>query len=144
MKTFTRSSVLAVAFVGLLVGSARAQDVITANVPFPFVVDHKEFPAGRYDITSSGSAGAVVLIEGMNNHSSAFELTNPTGGTDPAGNEPSLVFTRHGTEYRLTQIWESTTGGREILASSGDVRTARAESQPGSGGVIYVLAANVK
>jgi hypothetical protein len=137
------SSVLAVAFVGLLAGSAHAQDVITARVPFSFVVDHKEFPAGRYDFQMRNSAGAVLFIEGESNRSSAFELTMPVGGTDPAGREPSLVFTRHGNAYRLTQVWESTTEGQELLAPSEDARSQHADSQSGDG-VHYVLAANWK
>jgi hypothetical protein len=45
------SAVLAVAFLGMFVGSAHAQETIVAKVPFTFVVGGHELPAGRYDIT---------------------------------------------------------------------------------------------
>jgi hypothetical protein len=41
-------------------------------------------------------------------------LTIPAEGHDPAGEKPALTFARHETQYRLTDIWESRSEGREI------------------------------
>jgi len=50
MRTMKMSSVLAVAFVGMFVGTAHAQETMVARVPFPFVVRGEEFPAGSYEV----------------------------------------------------------------------------------------------
>ena len=46
-----------------------------------------------------------------------FVVTHPASGHDPAGDTPVLMFTRHETQYRLKDIWESRTEGREIAGS---------------------------
>ena len=56
MSVITKSSVLAAVFLGTFVASARAEEIITVKIPFAFVVDHKEFPAGQYDIRTSTTA----------------------------------------------------------------------------------------
>ena len=122
MIAIKKSSVFAAVFLGMFVSSARAQGIITVKVPFRFVVNHEEFPAGQYDIRTVGSAGAVISIEGMNNRSFAFALTMPAYGDDPEGDQPALVFKRYENEYRLSQIWESSTEGREIPRAVGRPR----------------------
>jgi hypothetical protein len=145
MRIIKTSSMFAVVFLGLFVSSARAQGVITATVPFPFVADHREFPAGRYEIRNLENAGTVLAIEGMNNKSGAFVFTMAAGGGDPAGNEPSLVFTHTENRYELSQIWESPTVGHELTASSHPHKVARLEAQPGSSQELaYVLEASWK
>jgi hypothetical protein len=111
MSAIKKSSMFAAVFLGLFVSSAGAQGVMTVTVPFPFVVDHREFPAGRYEIRNVENAGTVLSIEGINNRSGAFVFTMAAGGGDPAGNEPSLVFTHEENQYQLSEIWESPTVG---------------------------------
>ena len=142
MTLIKKSSVFAAVFLGMFVSSARAQETITVKVPFPFVVDHETFAAGQYAIRNVGDVGAVIAIEGMNNSTGAFALTMAAGGEDPAGDQPSLVFTRHENQYRLSQIWESRTDGRELPGLSGAGRIGRSEPQPGPSEVLaYVLKA---
>jgi hypothetical protein len=129
MSAIKRSSVFAAVFLGMFVSSARAQGTITVKVPFPFVVNHEEFPAGQYDIRTVGSVGTVISIEGMNNRSFAFALTVPTVGRDPEGDQPVLVFKRYENGYRLSQIWESSAEGRELPGPSAAPETARVETQ---------------
>jgi hypothetical protein len=87
------------------------------NVPFAFVVGHHQFSAGQYEIREVDGAANVIAIEGISDPSSSgFVLTNAADGRDPAGDQPTLVFTRHEDQYRLTQIWDSTTEGRELAA----------------------------
>jgi hypothetical protein len=143
MNVIKRSFVFAAMSFGMFVSAAHAQGTIIVTVPFPFVVEHKEFPAGRYQIGRANQDGAVITIEDVNNGPNAFTfaLTTSAGGFDPAGSQPALVFRRYETEYRLSQIWESTTEGREIPERSGARRIATADEQPGpSEAPIYVLA----
>jgi hypothetical protein len=108
------SAALAIAFFGMFVGSAAAQETIVAKVPFSFVVRGAELPAGRYEITNDDG---ILSIRGLDNSGSAFAIATRVGGHDPAGNQPALVFVRHENEYLLSRIWESDT---EALALPGD------------------------
>src|SRR5580765_1407851 len=118
MGTIKKASVFTAAFLGMFVGSAHAQGIITVKVPFPFVVNKTAFPAGQYSIHTDDFNGAVVAIEGIGNHSDAFALAMPADGRDPAGSRPALVFTRYENGYRLSQIWESATDGKMLPGTS--------------------------
>lgn len=113
MWTTIKKSALAAVFIGLCVGSAHAQEVIV-RVPFAFVVHGRTLPAGTYLVQPADQDPSVMVIRGLNaNHqSSAIVLTTPAEGRDPAGEKPSLTFTRHENEYRLSTIWESGSEGR--------------------------------
>jgi hypothetical protein len=129
MSVITKSSVLAAVFIGTFVVSARAEGPITVKIPFPFVVDHKEFPAGHYDIRSDELSGGVIWIEGMDNKSVAVAFTTHVEGRDPAGADPALVFTRSENTYQLSQIWESRSDGRELTGISGPRHGGRSKTQ---------------
>ena len=62
MGAIRKSSVLTAVLLGMFVGSARAEGIVTVKVPFPFIVGHAEFPAGQYDIRKSEDIGSVVSI----------------------------------------------------------------------------------
>ena len=145
MSTIKRSLTFATVVIGLFAGSARAQEVIAVTVPFPFVVGSHEFPAGRYDIRRAGEAGSVIAIEGVDDQTPnafGFAQTNSAAGFDPDGNQPALVFLRLENEYRLSQIWESTTVGRELSTRWGTKRIGRAGEPDGV--VAYVIDAERK
>jgi len=142
MSTIKTSLAFATVVIGLFASSARAQEVLAVKVPFPFVVGQHEFPAGRYDIRTADQTGSVIEIEGIDDNTTnafAFAQTNSADGFDPVGNQPALVFLRHENEYRLSQIWESTTTGRELPARWGTKRIGRAEEPAGV--VAYVIEA---
>ena len=147
MSAIRKSFGLIAVFLGMFVSSAHAEGLVTVKVPFPFIVGHKEFPAGQYDIRNVEDIGSVMSIEGegTNNRSVAFVLTMPAAGGDPAGNEPALVFVRHENTYRLSEIWESGAEGRALQGLPAGEKTARAETQSGSSDArAYVLAASTK
>jgi hypothetical protein len=72
----------------------------------------------------------------------AFALSNTAGGFDPAGNQPALLFEKYENEYRLSEIWESTTYGRELP----DLKRARQIARAGepAGEVAFVVEAERK
>jgi hypothetical protein len=139
MSLITKTSVLAAMFLGLFAGSARAQEGIVAKVPFPFVVNGKEFPAGRYAITQDDSALEIV---GMDNPSAMVMMTTSADGRDPAGSQPALVFVHYPDEYLLSQVWESTTWGLKLPERS--IVSRHAEAQPAAPEGTTVVAANWK
>jgi hypothetical protein len=116
MKAFKRSGILAVAFLGVSVASARAADVVV-KVPFPFVVRGVTLPAGEYMVQRVDNEDpAVLAIRGMhaNQKSTAITFTNAAAGQDPAGYTPSLTFKLHENGYWLSSVWESKSEGRSI------------------------------
>ena len=131
MRAISKSSLFAVVFLGMFAGSVHAQEMITARVPFPFVVGSEQFPAGHYDISTPGDNEGVMSIRGTDNRSASFALTTPAAGSDPAGDRPVLLFKRYENGYRLSQIWDSRTDGRELSGLSARRRTARAAAPVG-------------
>jgi hypothetical protein len=142
MSAIKTSSVFVAVVLGLFAGTARAQDVIAVKVPFAFTIGHKEFPAGRYELTVGDSAASLISIRDVDNGLNAFVLSSTAAGFDPAGNQPALLFNKYEGEYRLSEIWESTTYGREIPSLSGAKHIARAAAP--SGVVAYVIEAERK
>ena len=119
MRSIMRNAVLAAGAILLCAaGTARASSftVLEARVPFPFVVNGQNFPAGKYTVQRDDTASSVVLIRGeKGNRAAEFVQTTPDGGHDPAGSQPSLSFTRHENEYRLSSIWESAHAGWDVV-----------------------------
>src|SRR5690349_20460097 len=108
MKT---AGLLAAALVIGVAGSARAA-TMDVKVPFSFVVRGQTLPAGEYHVENDG---AVLIIRGENGTRAAmFALSTPASGQDPAGDAPSLTFTRYETTYRLADVWASHSVGLEV------------------------------
>jgi hypothetical protein len=96
----------------------------------------------RQEARWAGESRSVIEIEGIDDNTTnafTFAQTDSASGFDPDGNQPALVFLRHENEYRLSQIWESTTVGRELPARWGTKRIGRA-AEPAGGGA-YVIEA---
>ena len=130
MSVIGKASVFAAVLVGFGVGTAHAQETITANVPFPFVAGHVECAAGRYEIHAIDYVSNVIVIESSTDPScTAFLQTNALYGRDAAGDQPSLEFTRRENQYRLERIWDSATEGRELVGVGRERREARSDSR---------------
>ena len=116
MKSISRRALMLVVPL-LLIGSvARAEPVVQAKVPFPFMVQNRVFPAGEYRLERDDLNPAVLIIRGeRGTHASGIVTTIGASGEDPKGDKAALVFTRHETMYRLKDVWESRTQGQEIV-----------------------------
>ena len=98
-------------------GSTRAATEVDAKVPFPFVVNHKVFPAGQYRVEQLGADPAILVIRGEHGlNVSAISSSVEATGQDPAGDKPSLIFTRGEDGYHLKDVWQNHAVGREIQA----------------------------
>jgi hypothetical protein len=114
-RILTRSAIVAITLLLLTSANARAGDMLTVKVPFPFVVHGQSFPAGNYTIEREDMASSVLLIRGnRGNTAAAFVATTPARGHDPSGDTPVLQFTRHEDQYRLSTIWESGSDGLQV------------------------------
>jgi hypothetical protein len=104
--------VAALTTVGLVSASpARADERLTANVPFDFIAGSSRFPAGNYVVAETSTSG-VFLIASADSRHSAFVLTN---ADSPKGSgQPELVFRRYEGQNFLSQITDGIDTSREI------------------------------
>ena len=120
MRSIMRSAVLAAGAILLCAGGtaqASTSTVLEANVPFAFVVNGQNFPAGKYTIQRDDMSSAVVLIRSeQDNHAAMFVSTLPDRGHDPAGSKPALAFKRDENQYRLASIWQSGSEGWDVIS----------------------------
>lgn len=100
----------------LLVGGGSARGAtIDVRVPFPFQVQDHKMPAGEYRVERSADNPAILLIRGEQGlHASALAASIVADGQSPRGDTPALVFTRGENGYRLKDVWETHSYGREI------------------------------
>jgi hypothetical protein len=102
--------------IALACGAAAQAQTVDVNVPFDFQVHGVTLPAGRYSVDTDMNSGIVELRRDKGPAAGALVSTIPAGGHDPAGNKPSLTFSRGEDGYRLTGIWESATDGRQVVS----------------------------
>jgi hypothetical protein len=99
-------------------GTAQASTttVLRANVPFPFVVNGKNLPAGKYTVQRDDTApGILVVRQAEGKYAAAIVSTIPDSGKDPAGSKPALTFKRYENQYRLSNVWQADHEGWDLL-----------------------------
>jgi hypothetical protein len=125
---FMKKQLLALVGLGLLLAtaSASAQTVpLKANIPFNFIVNKAELPAGEYTLQSLGSSDTVMLIQSTDSQIAKMVSPNACASSKPL-TASKLVFHRYGSEYFLAQIW--TAGyeqGKELPKSSRETEVAQ-------------------
>ena len=101
------SSVMAMVLASTIAQAAPSvrQEV---TIPFAFLVNGEELPAGTYSVRQDDMEGSsIVLIEGK--RASAYVLTAPVErAAQPQ--DTSLVFTKDAGRYRLAEIWDEGEG----------------------------------
>jgi hypothetical protein len=113
-----RSLLVAGAVLALGQGAARAADFrdMTVNVPFPFVVENRVMPAGKYLLQRDDQDRSLLLIRSESGKPvGSYVLTYNAGGHDPSGDKPCLSFTRKEGKYELSSVWESKDDGVTVI-----------------------------
>jgi hypothetical protein len=123
-----KKQLFALVGLGLLLAtaSASAQTVaLKTNIPFNFIVNKAELPAGEYTLQSLGATGTLMLIQSMDRQIAKMVVPNACASQSP-WERSKLVFHRYGDRYFLAQIW--TAGydqGRELPKSSRETEVAQ-------------------
>lgn len=103
---------VAVVVGGVAIASpARADERLTAKVPFDFIVGKSRFPAGNYVVTQTSTTGILSIATADSRHS-IFVLTN--GDSPKYSGRPELVFKRFEGQNFLSQISDGIDMNREI------------------------------
>jgi hypothetical protein len=134
-----KNQLFALIGLGLLMATASAYaqtGVVKANVPFNFIVDKTQVPAGQYMIQNVGSSGTAMIIESQDR--SLVKLVLPNACESAQVQQKSkLVFHRYGDQYFLAQIWTAGNDrGRELLKTEQEREIAM--SYPAAQDVVVV------
>jgi hypothetical protein len=123
-----KNQMFALIGLGLLLATASAYaqtGVVKANVPFNFIVNKTELPAGQYRIQPMGIVASAMAIESPDGK--VVKAFLPNACSSPQAQKTSkLVFHRYGTQYFLAQIWRAGDDrGQELPASGLEKEVAR-------------------
>jgi hypothetical protein len=96
-----------IALFGALIASTvpdafAASPLITAQVPFAFMVGNRKLPAGSYTVASSASTSSVFYIQGAGQ--AVAVLSSPADMPTKDGAKPALVFETKGSERYLVGV----------------------------------------
>ena len=97
---------LFVAAMGLILavgpGVASAQETLSVNIPFAFIVNGKTNDAGEYALRVNDTQTEVWLTPSKGTGAPALVLTR-LAATDPAASR--VVFDKLGNTYYLSEVW---------------------------------------
>lgn len=102
-----KNQLFALIGLGLLLATASAYaqtGVVKANVPFNFIVDKTDLPAGQYIIQGLGLTGNAMTINSADSKVVKVVLPNACESLQ-AAQTSKLVFRRYGAQYFLAEIW---------------------------------------
>jgi hypothetical protein len=113
---------------GLLLAAASAcaqTGAVKANVPFDFVVERAELPAGQYVIQNAGIDGSFMTIQSKDRK--VLKAVIPDAcQSNQSQTRTKLIFHRYGDRYFLAQIWTAGNDrGRELQMSKRETEAAR-------------------
>ncbi len=123
-----KNQMFALIGLGLLLATASAYaqtGVVKANVPFNFIVNKTQLPAGEYKIQALGIAASAMAIQSPDGKViKAFLPVECTSLQTPK--KTKLVFHRYGAQYFLAQIWKTGNNrGQELPMSGLETEIAR-------------------
>ncbi len=116
-----KNQLFALIGLGLLLATASAYaqtGVVKANVPFNFIVNKTELPAGQYSIRPLGMTGVAMSINSSDQHVVKAILPLSCESAEVQKNS-KLVFHRYGSQYFLAEIWTAGSNRGEELPKSG-------------------------
>jgi hypothetical protein len=107
----------------LVSASASAEQVIKAQVPFPFHIGVSVMSSGSYTVDSR-VASEILRFTSADRKSSAMILFHASQ-SGLTRTQPKLVFNKYGNEYFLYQVWAGDGNrGHELLKSRAEKEIA--------------------
>lgn len=114
----------ALALVVTTVASAQSTKV-KVTVPFSFIVNRANLPAGEYLVQSVDVEGRVLAIRNVETNTTNLVMFNScTSLASPT--QTKLIFHRYGERYFLSRIWVAgNTSGHELSPSPREKEVAK-------------------
>lgn len=118
------------AIIWLLAGNiGYAQEGITFTAPFDFTIGRQTLPAGQYTIRPLPQSLRKLLLRSQSGQILTFLQTDPME-SQAAPASPTVVFSRYGGQYFLSQIWEgSNEFGQRVAKSPAEIELAESRRQ---------------
>ena len=114
----TRVSMIVVGAAAVLAASAglaQASDSVTAKIPFAFVVNGTQLPAGDYVVSRAEQTPELIEISTTDGRRVALVLSQRSGDED-VKLQPRLEFERVGKQFYLSEVTLGPGNSREIAA----------------------------
>jgi hypothetical protein len=115
--------------------NASAQTSETATIPFAFIANHQQFPAGTYEVTRRSDG--VMSLFNLETLRTQLLIVRPDQGR-AIETRGRLVFLHDGTGYSLIQVWIAETDIHSELAVQPKLQKAMAKNGRQTGSSIEV------
>jgi hypothetical protein len=99
------------------VSAAQAQDRVGAKVPFAFLVNGVQLPAGTYEVKDLSEGSGVLTIESTDGQKAVSGMTIPTSPSNEEG-DPKLLFDKINDQHVLVGIDYGDGEGRQIMSNT--------------------------
>jgi hypothetical protein len=106
-----------------IAGFAGLDRSVEANIPFDFMVNGEQLPAGKYTV-ETGSARSTVTVRNWKAKRAAGAISQ--NFEVRPGSKPRLVFHRYGNQYFLAKVITYSTG-IELPKSKAEREAAKAK-----------------
>jgi hypothetical protein len=119
MKTqLFRIAVITMALLAASVATAQGPSSrVLVNVPFAFVIDNHQMPAGRYVVTSANDGILLIYDTGVPRNHMFLPVHSMYSDTPK---DAKLVFHRYGDSYFLAEVWNGSGTGKELFPSKAE------------------------
>src|SRR6185503_12054285 len=104
-----------VLMVGARAAVARADERVTAHVPFPFIVGESRLPEGDYLVKEDDSDPSVIAIASADGHQRIFTLAMMSSSSEKRAVQPRLVFEKFDGQYFLARVVREDGEAQEIV-----------------------------
>ena len=125
--------IVTAAAVGILPSVARADGLVTARVPFDFIVGDTRLPAGDYTISESSAGPTVLLVESADGARVSFVSTITARSMDGNATQPDVEFQTVGKDHFLSRVDMHDGMAREIVLSPSIIEKELVKSGERSG-----------
>jgi hypothetical protein len=118
--------------------------LITADVPFDFVVADQTLPSGKYTVSRASDNGKVLKIRSVDGKATVVRLSNSVA--DISGKQyVRMVFHCYGQQYFLAEVWSGDSNGRQLIKGKEERRLEQERALIASNGdsskkIVEVLA----
>jgi hypothetical protein len=122
----TRLSGIVLAAAAIAVGNAaaaQAQDRVDAKVPFAFLVNGVQLPAGTYEVRDRSEGSGVLTIEGSEGQNAVSMMTIPSSSSTEEG-DSKLLFDKINNQYLLVGIDYADGEGRQVVSNTSNAGQA--------------------
>jgi hypothetical protein len=119
-KLNARISGIVLAAAVIAVGSAsaaQAQDRVDAKVPFAFLVNGVQLPAGTYEVKDLLEGSGLLTIESTDGQKAVTIMTIPCSSSNEEG-DPTLLFDTINNQHVLAGIKYADGEGRQIVSNT--------------------------